>query len=394
MSDGAKIVVLGAAAQMPFAGVWWQVRHYLEGLRRLDHDVYYVEDSGNWPYDPVAETYTEDASGAVAKLSGLLSDAGFADRWAFANAAREGEVWGLGAERLGRLLAETDVLINLSGVTPLSEAHMQVPVRIYLETDPVTPQLEVAGGNQHTIEFLSGHTHYFTFGERIGQPDCAVPSERFPYQPTRQPVVLEFWEPPHWFPEAPPEGLVFTTIANWEQNHKDVSYQGETYTWSKSAEFLKLLEVPGAAGVQVRLALAISDQAAIDLLEAHRYEVTSAAALSDDPNAYRRYIRNAAAEFTAAKDQNVRLASGWFSDRTATFLAAGKPAVVQDTGFGTQLPTGTGLLSFNSPQEAVAGLQAVAADYTRHSEAAREIAAEHFRAETVLTKLLNDAGVR
>jgi hypothetical protein len=393
VADPKRIVVLGAAAEMPFAGVWWQVLHYLEGFRRLGHDVQYVEDTGNWPYDPELETVTDNAAGAVKRLARLMEGAEFAERWSFVNAAREGEVWGLTAGGLAEVLAGCDVLVNLSGASVLKEAHLKVPVRIYLETDPVTPQLEIALGNQSTIDFLAAHTHHFSFGERIGDPGCPVPAERFTYVATRQPVVLDFWAPPPWFPHAPPHGVRFTTVANWEQRHKDIVFAGETFTWSKSAEFLKLLEVPGRAGVRIDLALALDDAPTIAMLRRCGFGVQPAAPLSRDPGAYRDFITRSGGEFTAAKDQNVRMRSGWFSDRTATYLATGRPAVVQDTGFQDVLPTGEGLLSFREAEEAIDGLRRVSAEYERHSRAARELATTHFRAETVLTNLLRDAGV-
>lgn len=393
MAEPRRIVVLATAAEMPFAGVWWQVRHYLEGLRRLGHDVHYVEDSDSWPYDPDAETVTDDASAAVRRLSRLMDEAGFSGRWAFVNAAREGEVWGLTADQLARVMARCEVLVNLSGATVLKEAHLKVPVRIYLETDPVTPQLEIASGRQFTIDFLAAHTHHFSFGERIGTPGCPVPVDGFRFVPTRQPVVLDFWPPPPWFPGTPPGGLRFTTVANWEQTHKDIVFAGETYTWSKSREFMKLLEVPSRAGVKIELALALDDVQTIEMLRRSGFAVRPALSMSDDPGAYREFITGSGGEFTAAKDQNVRMRSGWFSDRTATYLATGRPAVVQDTGFEDVLPNGEGLLSFRDADEAIDELQRVAADYSRHSRAAREIAASYFRAETVLAKLLAQAGV-
>jgi DNA-binding transcriptional regulator of glucitol operon len=393
VAEPRRIVVLGAAAEMPFAGVWWQVRHYLEGFRRLGHDVHYVEDTGNWPYDPDAETATDDASAAVRRLARLMDQAGFSGRWAFVNAARQGEVWGLTAHQLGHVMARCEVLVNLSGATVLGEAHLSVPVRIYLETDPVTPQLEIALGRQFTIDFLADHTHHFSFGERIGTPGCPVPVDGFRFVPTRQPVVLDLWPPPPWFPETPPDGLRFTTVANWEQTHKDIVFEGETYTWSKSREFMKLLEVPGRAGVKIELALALDDVQTTEMLRQSGFDVRPALAMSGDPGAYRAFITGSGGEFTAAKDQNVRMRSGWFSDRTATYLATGRPAVVQDTGFEEILPSGEGLLSFRDADEAIDELQRVAADYSRHSRAAHEIAATCFRAETVLAKLLADAGV-
>ena len=390
---GRRIVVLGAMAQMPFAGVAWQVLQYLEGLRRLGHRVTYVEDTGNWPYDPDRETVTDDAAGAVRRLRGVLEQAGLAERWAYVNAAREGETWGMTAAALRRELGTAEVLINLSGATVLGAAHLTVPVRIYLETDPVTPQIEIANGRQFTIDFLNAHTHHFTFGERIGRPGCAVPVGDFTYRPTRQPVVLDWWST-RAASEPAGRPLRFTTVANWEQAHKDIAWAGETYTWSKSSEFLKLLELPRAmpAGVVLELALALDDEATIARLERHGWLIVGALARSRDADAYRDYIHGSAGEFTVAKDQNVRLRSGWFSDRTATYLASGRPAVVQDTGFDAVLPTGAGLFSFRDPEEAAAGLRAVAGDYDRHSRAARELAEDHFRAEDVLGRLLAAAG--
>lgn len=393
MADPRRIVVLGAMAEMPFAGVAWQVLHYLEGLRRLGHDVVYLEETGNWPYDPELDTVTDDASGAARRLGRLMGERGLDGRWGFANAAREGEVWGMTAARMGEVVSRAEVLINLSGATVLTAAHLEVPVRIYLETDPVTPQLEIAAGRQSTVNFLAAHTHHFSFGERLGTPACPVPVEPFSYRPTRQPVVLDWWPPPAWFPQPPPAGLRFTTVANWEQTHKDIVFGGETYTWTKSAEFLKLLEVPRRAGVAIELALALDDTQTVAGLQRSGFGVVQALALSRDLDAYRAFITASGGEFTAAKDQNVRLRSGWFSDRTATYLATGRPAVVQDTGFDSALPTGEGLVAFRTPGEAVECLQRVVRDYERHSRAAREIAREYFRAETVLERLLSEAGI-
>lgn len=393
MADPVRIVVLGGMTEIPVAGVVWQVLHYLEGLRRLGHEVAYVEDTGSWPYDPVLDTITDDPTPAATWLGSTMQRAGFATRWAFVSAARAGNVYGMSRRRLDATLAEADALINLSGFTVLQDAHMEVPVRIYLETDPVTPQLEIAQGRRETISMLAAHTHHFSFGERLGLPGCEVPVELFSYRPTRQPVVLDWWSPPDSYPGPPEDGLRFTTVSSWEQTHKDIEFDGETYTWSKSSEFLKLLEVPRRAGATVELALGVDRQDTMRLLRRHGFDVLPIAPISRDPEVYRSFIACSGAEFTAAKDQNVRLRSGWFSDRTATYLATGRPAVVQDTGFNVALPTGAGLLSFRTADEAVDALQRVARDYARHSLVAHEIAQEHFRAETVLARLLTDAGL-
>jgi hypothetical protein len=394
MADPLRIVVLGALGQMPFAGVAWQVLHYLEGFRRLGHDVTYVEDTGNWPYDPELETVTDDATGAVRRLGGLLEGYGFGERWAFCNAARPGEVHGMCGDVLDWRLRRADVLVNLSGATVLGAQHERVPVRIYLETDPVTPQIEIDEGREFTAELLAAHTHHFTFGERIGTPGCVVPVGPFTYLPTRQPVVLDWWAPSNGnTPTTRGARLRCTTVASWEQRQKDIRWRGETYTWSKSAEFEKLLGVPARVDATLELALALDDEATLARLRAAGYVVGPARGLSNDPLAYRQYIRGSGAEFTAAKDQNVRLRSGWFSDRTATYLASGRPVVVQDTGFDDVLPTGEGLLSFRTPDDAVAALQEVAGHRHRHGRAALEIAREYFDSDVVLARLLADAGV-
>jgi hypothetical protein len=393
VAEGHRIVVLGAMSEMPVSGVVWQVLHYLEGLRRLGHDVSYVEDTGAWPYDPYLDTITDDPSPAAAWLARVMEAAGFGRRWAYVSAADEDRIWGMDREGMRRVLERADGLINLSGHTVLNETHLQVPVRIYLETDPVTPQLEIASGRQSTVAFLAAHTHHFSFGERLGLPGCPVPVEGFSYHPTRQPVVLDWWPPPRSFPKPPDGGVRFTTVGAWEQTYKDLVFDGEMYTWSKSAEFLKLLDVPRRAGVTIELALAFDDTDTVAPLERSGFRVLRALPLSRDRDAYRAFITGSGGEFTAAKDQNVRLRSGWFSDRTATYLATGRPAVVQDTGFDVTLPTGEGLLAFRTADEAVECLHEVMSDYERHSRVAHEIAEEHFRAETVLERLLCEAGL-
>ncbi|MEJ7783747.1 MAG: hypothetical protein WKF96_03015 [Solirubrobacteraceae bacterium] len=393
MAERRRIVVLGAMANMPVAGVVWQVLHYLEGLRRLGHHVVYVEDTGNWPYDPYEQTVTDDAGGAVRRLSGLLASIGMADDWAFCNAARAGEPSGMTLERLANELARADALINISGVTVLGETHMAVPVRIYLETDPVKPQIEVAQGNPETIAYLEAHTHHFTFGERLGMPGCTVPQGPFYYRPTRQPVILDWWGPAPDFPAPPAGPMRFTTIANWKQTGNDVEWEGEVYTWDKSVQFLRLLDLPSRVAAQLELALALDDDDTLAGLRAAGWRVVSAAGLSDDHHLYRDYIIASGGEVSAAKDQYVRPRSGWFSDRTATYLAAGRPAVVQDAGFDVALPTGLGLLAFATVEEAAAGVEEIAADYECHSLAAHEIAREFFRAETVLARMLSEAGL-
>jgi hypothetical protein len=399
----ARLIVFGIVGGMPLAGVAWQVAHYLEGFRRLGFDVYYLEDTGTWPYDPDASSVTNDCRYAVRYLGEVMARYGFADRWAYRAAPPDGRTFGLSAARVRRLLDEADALINVTGSTRLRAEHRRVPVRIYLETDPVLPQIEVAKGSRSVIAKLEAHTHHFTYGENLGAPDCGVPIERFTYRPTRQPIVVDWWTSPVAAPAS-----CFTTIASWRQSDKDIEWNGQTYTWSKHHEFLKLIDLPRRTRQPLELALALNS-AAIDgdagaltddedvetvrLLRSYGWRVANGLSLSRRTAPYRDYIMSSRGEFTVAKDQNVRLRSGWFSDRSACYLAAGRPVVTQDTGFGRSLPTGEGLFAFSTVDDVLAALDAINADYDRHHRASRAIAVEYFRAETVLARLVDAAGL-
>jgi hypothetical protein len=389
--DPRSIVLLGGLGQMPFAGVAWQVLQYLEGFRRLGHEVTYVEDTGCWPYNPERDTICDDARPAVRYVAGVMQRIGMDAAWAYRDVV-DGAVHGLGETGLAEALRRADVLVNLSGATRLEGLHMDVPVRIYLETDPVLPQIEVARRRPFTVALLAAHTHHFTYGTNFGAPDCDVPIELFHYRPTLPPVVLDWWAAPH-DAIADVDGRPFTTVANWRQTAKDVEWQGRRLTWSKDVEFTRFRALPRLVDRPLELALALDDPDAIATLRSAGWRVVPALPMTKSLDAYRDYVRSSAGEFSVAKEQNVRLRSGWFSDRTATYLASGRPAIVQDTGFGRALPAGEGLFAFATLEEALDAFGAVESDYERHSRAARELAAEHLDADRVLARLLAEAGV-
>jgi len=390
MKGRPSVVLMGIAARMPFAGVAWQFLHFLEGLRRLGCEVHYVEDTGAWPYDADRQIVTEDCGFSLRYLDRIMSWCGMGGRWLYRSGV-DGSLHGPLASSAGDIFRRADAILNVTGATVLREEHLRVPVRVFIETDPVLPQIEVAQGNRFTIGLLSAHTHHFTYGENIGRPVCPLPTGPFAYRPTRQPVVLDWWEPE----KAPANGKPrpFTTVTHWKQTCKDIVWQGETYTWTKHTEFLKVADLPRRAGRPFELALAYDDSDPVAWLRENGWQVTEALAISRDILPYRDYIRGARGEFTVAKDQNIRFKSGWFSDRSATFLAAGRPVITQDTGFDENLPTGEGLFSFRDMDDILAAIDEIDSDYPRHCRAAREIAETHFRAETVLGALLRQAGL-
>jgi len=381
------LLLLGIVGQYPMAGVAWQAVHHLLGFRALGWDVHYVEDSGAPPYDPRSGGVAADCRYAVDYVARVMRRFGFEDRWVYLDLA-SGETHGLSRARLDALYGDAAAIVNLCGATAPRAEHRRGGRLIYIETDPVYEQIRIANGDASSVEFLSQHDVLFTYGENLGAPDCPVPLERFRWRPTRPPVVLDCWEP-----RTEERAAFFTSIASWENRGKDVHFRGQTYQWSKHVNFLRYLDLPRHVPQRFQLAMDPIDAAVEARLRTAGWALTDPRPVSRDVDAYRAFIEGSRGEFTVAKDIYVRPRSGWFSDRSVCYLAAAKPVVTQDTGFGKFVPTGAGLFAYASMEEAVDALARIDADYARHSAAARAVAAEHFDAEAVLGRLLRDAGL-
>jgi hypothetical protein len=388
VSAGRKIVVLGMASRHPVAGMVWLTMQYLLGLERLGYQAYYVEAHGATP-KMFMSADDDGSAGAAAFIDAMMRRFDLADRWALHALHSDGRYYGLSEPQVKDLYQSATLLLNLhGGTTPLPE-HVATGRLVYLGTDPVAREIEVHQQVQETIDLLAQHSVLFTWGENYGNPDCGVPvSSQFQFLPTRQPVVVDLWAA-----MKAPAPTTFTTVAGWQQMWRDVVHDGELYRWSKHFEFMRFLDLPSRTAQTLELALAGCLDPDRQMLEQHGWRVRDAAEVSDDLDTYRAYIAGSRGEFTVAKDQNVRLRSGWFSDRSATYLAAGRPVVTQDTGFGNILPTGRGLFGFSTLDEAAAAVDAINADYAQHSRAAGELAREYFDSDLVLTRLLADCGV-
>lgn len=380
-----RIIVLGMMAKAPVAGVVWQTLHYLVGFQRLGYDATYVEAHAIQP------PMFQESQVAAGFLARIMRPFGLDNHWAFLALHDDNRCFGLSRAQLRDCFSSAALVINLHGATvPLAE-HRSGGSLVYLETDPVAMQIQLHQNDQQAIDFLAQHDAFFTFGENYGHADCKLPvTNRFAFKPTRQPVVMDFWQPSE-------NGTrdVLTTVGNWNQTdrHASVHFGGDDYSWSKHSEFLKFLDLPRRTDQAFELALARCNEADKSLLEDNGWRVRDALSFSFDPDAYRRYIGQSRGEFTVAKDQNVRLRSGWFSDRSATYLAAGRPVLNQDTGFGNFLPTGQGLFSFSTADDILHALDSVNGDYARHRRDAYELAREYFSSDRVLRRLLDDVGV-
>src|SRR5262249_9995307 len=263
--------------------------------------------------------------------------------------------YGMSEYQLNRLYNSAAAILNLHGGTIPTVEQSSSGRLIYIDTDPVRIQVEVYYGLPRALDLLQQHCAFFTFGENYGNPDCKLPVCRgFHFKPTRQPVVLDFWKSSQL-----PAVDAFTTVGNWSQPHRVIEYQNEEYDWSKHLEFLKFINLPHRTRQTIELALSRCDQEARSLLLSHKWQVRDALGFSQDLNAYRQYITESKAEFTVAKDQNVRLRTGWFSDRSATYLASGRPVVTQETGFSNVLPAGQGLFGFSNTDEALGAIEAI-----------------------------------
>jgi GT2 family glycosyltransferase len=384
-----KIVLLGMMTPMPVAGVVWQNLHYMLGFERLGFEAYYVETHARTPAMLMSNPNDDSAALGAEFIAAVMRRFGLADRWAYRALHDDGRCFGMSEIQLERLYTDAEVLINLHGATqPLPELAATGRL-VYLETDPVQLQLELQHGLQETISFLDPHAAFFTFAENWGNPDCGLPvQDRYRFLPTRQPVVLDLW------PDRSPQPAdLYTTIGNWRQEWRDVSYQGERYTWSKHHEFLRHLDLPERTGLGFELALSSCTAEEGEMLQARGWGVRDGLKVSTGIDGYRDYVGTSRGEFTVAKDQNVRLRTGWFSDRSATYLASGRPVVTQDTGFGVALPLGEGLFAFDSQDGAAVALEAIEADYSRHAVAARELAREYFGHEPVLGPMLEALGL-
>lgn len=367
-----KILFAGIIARYPFGGVTWCSLMYLLGLRALGHDVFYVEDTGECVYDPVLNTRSLDPAYGTSYIHRSLEPFGFGDRWSFVN--YDGSYHGQSAEALKRYCADADLFINLSGGAWFwRDEYAAIPRKAFIDSDPAFTQLAIAKAEPWYVQFFERFDHLFTFGSNIGTPESPVPVGEFTWHKTWQPVTLSDWA------TNCPYADRFTTVMTWQiESFADVG-------GNKDQEFVKYIDLPSRTSQPFELAIN-GPQA---LLREHGWSTVDAMSVSRTPEAYRSFIHGSKAEFGVAKHTYVATHSGWFSDRTQCYLAAGRPALVQDTGWTAHLPSGEGLLAFSSPEEALAGIDRINSDYPRHARVAREIAAGHFDANVLLPALLD-----
>lgn len=385
-----RAVVTGMIATYPVGGVAWDYGQYLVGLEELGFDVYYLEDTGGPTYDPERRFYGDDCRYGVTFLAQSLSriSPALANRWHFRSAA--GDTYGIALPQFREIVRTADLLLNVSGGTLLRDDYLHCPCKVLIDTDPGWnhfvnyPRWDANPGWQGTHGFRA-HDHFFTYAERLGRADCLLPDLGLNWQPTRPPASLDRWH-------SGPRGLTWTTVMTWDNFRRPVEYRGRVFG-TKEMEFAKIEPLPAARrDLQFELATG-GNGAPVERWQSIGWNVIDSHSVSTTMDDYRHYIENSRGEISVAKNLYVATRSGWFSCRSTCYLAAGRPVVVQDTGFSELFPTGKGLLTFSRGGEAAEAIAAVEANYASHSRAAREIAAEYFACRRVIGNLLQQIGL-
>jgi hypothetical protein len=388
----ARIVVTGLAATYPFGGVFWDYMQYVQGLSLMGHDVMYLEDTGRWCYDPVGRTFSEDGTLNARYLRRSIDalDPGLSDRWHFRDP--RGIRFGIPWERVVAFCRTADLFIHISASCWMRDEYFAADRVAFIDSDPMYTQASVPAYVSGTaddaararIDMLRRHDVFFTFGENVGADSCLIPTDLFAWRPTRQPVVLSAFEP--WRVPVRSRRRMLTTVASWQSTEGSTKVGDRSYG-GKDVELERFEDVPGRSPVPLELAL--SGLAPYERLRSRGWGIVDAYAVSSDPWRYRDYLAGSLAEWSVAKEAYVASHSGWFSCRTACYLALGVPAVVQDTGF--VIPSGSGVLSFQTLEEAIAAIDKVSEEPDHHSEAAIEIAHTYFDAPVVLGALVDEA---
>ena len=378
-----RIIITGLVGQYPFGGVIWDYLQYLLGFRSLGHQVLYLEDSGAWPYDPVAGTITDDCSFALQSLRRIFTDFDMAESWVYRNGA-DGKFHGAGEKVAREWLRHGDLLVNVSSAGWLRDYDLRVGHRMFIDGDPMFCQIGLLdGSNPLYAGRLRDHDSHFTFGLSVGQPDCPVPLDGISWRPTVQPVAIDQWPVTPAAADAP-----WTTVMNWA-SYKPKVWEGRTYG-QKDLEFNRFRDLPSKTSVPLRLAmgLGVDGQRPAQELRQLGWDLVEPQEVVPDHRSYRSFLTNSRGEWSVAKHGYVEGKTGWFSCRTACYLAAGRPAVVQETGWSRHLPSNCGVLPFTTVEEAAEGLARVTSNYSEHSKAAREISLEFFEAKKVCRNLL------
>ena len=377
---------------LPAGGVTWDYVQYPVGFAALGHDVFYIEDTRLFPVYQKSGSDWNDCSACVEHLAKTMDFFGMKERWAYRDEATD-RCFGLSEEKIKKIAATTDVFVNISCSTFMRDEYQRIPARILIDSDPMFTQIQILSeqkftpGEANLSKAVEAHNFLFTFGENINEKDSRIPFCGLNWQPTRQPVCLDYWKPAPILPDSD-----FTTLMNWTAA-KNLEFEGETWG-QKDVEFMKFIDLPQKV-LEISLAVAVAQTGGTgnDLFPSKKAEKAGWKVLNPEIEAadwisYQNFIEKSFGEFSVAKETYVKAKTGWFSCRSACYLAAGRPVITQETGWSKYISTGKGLFAFDNEESAIEAIRRVADDVELHSRCAREAAEEFFDSRKVLNSLL------
>jgi len=390
-SQKLRIIVAGMVAQYPVGGVAWDYLQYAIGLARLGHDVVYHEDTWCWPYHPLQRAMVDDPAYSAAYLRDFFARHApeLSERWHYLHLHETHS--GMTAAAFNGFAESADLFINVSGGSFFPDVLPARCLKLFLDSDPGYNQIilsERPSWSENVDRWCAGvhaHDRHFTYAENFGAPGCLMPAAGIAWKKTRMPIVPELWPAR---PEALAPNAAWSTVMTWNVFKGKLEYRGVEYR-GKAEEFAKIADLPHRFARPFRLAIG-GTEAPRDTLAAQGWAVEDGPSATLTPENYQDYVAASRAEVSIAKNVYVALKTGWFSTRSACYLAASRPVVVQDTGFSHFLPTGRGLHAFSTSDEAAAAIAAVEANHAAEMQAARDVALAHFDARDVLTRLIED----
>ncbi|MFC0774384.1 glycosyltransferase [Terrimonas alba] len=388
-----RCIVGGFLGLLPAGGVTWDYIQYPLGLSLLGHDVYYIEDTRLYPVFQKPGSNWDDVTPSIEYLSSVMNYFGMKDRWAYRDEA-SGTYFGMTEKKVQTICKTADVFINISCSTFMRDEYMAIPKRVLIDSDPMFTQIQYLSRQMFTAgtaglqEMMLTHNYHFTFGENIGSPDCRIPDCGLRWHTTRQPICLDKWHSsayPHY------KGNVFTTLMNWSAGKKLLFDDAE---WGqKDIEFEKVLQLPQyVPDVQLEIVvnktISPKNTTQINWMEENGWKTLDPEKEAGNWISYQQFIAKSSGEFSVAKETYVKANTGWFSCRSACYLAASRPVVTQDTGWSKFIPSGTGLLHFSNMNEAIDAIESIVQNPEKHAKAARDIAEEYFDSNKILNSLL------
>ena len=391
MSSKLRIIVGGLVGQFPFGGVAWDYFHYLLGLHELGHDVYYHEDTWVWPYDPIRRTPVDDADYTVKFLSDFFNEhaPALAGKWHYV--LLHNQHYGMSESAFNEVAESADIFLNVSGACLLPARLSSKCVKVFLDTDPGYNQIMLrekpawSPNIEKWFQLVASHDRHLTYAENINGPDCLIPRLDFDWRPTRCVVTLPPWKQ---IKESPPAAHApFTTVMTWDYFGGKLIHNGIQYG-TKVEEYEKFRDLPIRTETPLLLAVG-GEKGPWEMLASDGWRAISAHGATLTPASYQQFIKDSAGEWSVAKNVYVATRSGWFSCRTACYLAAGRPCVVEETGWSKFIPSGNGLFAFSTMAETIDALNSIAADPVRHRAAAYEIAREYFAPDKVLPAMID-----